>query len=227
MKRTAITRSTPMARGAGISAKKPAADVKPVRGPRPSKCAHRACRGPYIPDPKTPFKNWCSDDCAVALGLEKVAKQKAAKAKAERIEAKRKKEEGRSPKERADLAQKAVNRYVLLRDYEDGCISCDKTVYWQGGEWHASHFTSRGASSGLRFHLWNINKSCNQCNIHKGGNILEYGARLVRKIGADKVETLKNFPRSREYTNEQLDRITRIFNKRSLRLEKRLGISRR
>lgn len=226
MQKTPMKRSAPMSRGTGFARKAPAAGLKPPKGPKPKKCQNRACRCAYIPDPRTPFKTWCSDDCAVVIGLEKVAKQKLAKAKAERAEDARKKKEGMKPQERANLAQKAVNRYVLLRDYEQGCISCEKSVYWQGGAWHASHFKSRGASSGLRFHLWNIHKACDQCNYHKGGNIHDYEPRLVLKIGADKVEALKNFPRSREFSNEYLDRITSVFNKKANRMARRLGIKR-
>lgn len=229
VKRSELARSTPMKpgkpllRGAPMG-KKPDGERKPSKGPKQNKCANRACRAPYTPDPRQLFKNWCCDECGAVLGIEKVNKQKIAKAKAERAEAKRKKDEGMTLNKRADITQRAINRYVLLRDYEDGCISCDKTVYWQGGEWHASHFKSRGASSGLRFHLWNIHKACSQCNWHKGGNVQEYEPHLAAKIGADKVEILKNFPRSREFTHEYLIRMARIFNKKATRTAKRLGL---
>ena len=53
--------------------------------------------------------------------------------------------------------QALVNKYVRLRDIKDGCISCDKSSNW-GGQWHASHYYSRGHSSSLRFNLNNIHK---------------------------------------------------------------------
>ena len=66
--------------------------------------------------------------------------------------------------------QAVFNKYIRLRDHLDGCISCDKGSLWHG-QWHASHYYSRGHSSSLRFNLWNVHKSCSVCNSHLSGNI--------------------------------------------------------
>lgn len=222
MKRTPLLRTKPMAR----SSFKPSTpkEPKPPKGPKQKKCANRACRHPYTPDPRTPFKNWCSDDCGTVLALEKLAKQKAAKARSERVEDKRRKEEGMRHQDRLELVQKLINRCAVLRDWHDGCISCDKGENWQGGVWHGSHYKSVGSNSALRFNLLNIHKCCNQCNWHKAGNIAEYEPRLAIKIGSERLEWIKSHPRSREYSTEYLVRLAAVARKWIKRRERRLGL---
>lgn len=220
MKRTELKRS-PMPPSTKPLRARPVvgAEPKPAKGPKPSKCAVKSCRAEFV-RPQA-FVKWCSPECGATLAMEKLAKQKAAKAKAERAEAKRRKEEGMPIRERMKATEKLVNRYVVLRDREYGCISCYMPSHYDGA-WHASHFKSVGSNSALRFNLWNINKSCAQCNLFKSGNIAEYEVRLKLKIGAERVEWLKNHARSREYTAEYLKRLSAIMRKKIARLERRL-----
>jgi len=148
------------------------------------------------------------------LHLEKV---KAKKAKARRKETKEKLAKLKTPSQLAKDAEHYVNRYVRLRDYHKGCCSCDKPATW-GGQWHCSHYISVGASSALRFHLWNMAKSCSQCNDKRGGNITEYGNRM----SLERKEFLDNHERKRRFTREYLIRLKMIFAKRCRVVEKRL-----
>ena len=112
-------------------------------------------------------------------------------------------------------AQAAVNRYVRARDAKHGCISCGKGSLWSG-QWHCSHYYSRGHSSALRFNLLNMHKSCSVCNGHLSGNIGEYTPRLIKKIGQvnfDRLESRKSDKAS--YSVEYLARLKKIFNKRA------------
>ena len=128
-----------------------------------------------------------------------------------------------NPEKRRDRLQTIVNQIVNLRDRYKPCISCDKE--WIEGEVrHASHFKSRGSNSALRYHFWNLNTSCHSCNWKKGGNIQGYEPRLRIKIGDEKVDFLKNHPRSREYPLEWLNRAIKIANKWLNRKKKRMGI---
>jgi hypothetical protein len=208
---------TPMQRTAFLRA-----EPKPATGkPKPRKC--KACRAPYQPDPKQPFVVWCSPDCAVAIAQDRVAKQKAAKAKAERAADRKRKEEGMRHADRLELVQKLANRCAVLRDWHDGCISCDKGPNWNG-TWHGSHYKSVGSNSALRYNLFNISKACSQCNWHRAGNIAEYEPRLALKWGDERLEWLKSHPRSREYSTEYLIRFAAVARKWIKRREKRLGI---
>lgn len=212
MKRTSELKRTPFR-------PQPVKEPKPVPGPKMRKCKVRACRCSFLPD--KPFIHWCSPECGTVLALEKLAKQKIAKAKSERAEDKRRKEQGMRHADRLELVQKLANKYAVLRDHLDGCISCDKGPHWNG-TWHGSHYKSVGSNSALRFNLFNINKSCSQCNWHKAGNIADYEPRLVLKWGADCVEWIKNHPRSREYSAEYLIRLAAILRKKIKRQEARI-----
>lgn len=161
--------------------------------------------------------------CAEQYGREKARrlaeKAKRAEAKRDRLETRERKERLRSAKDWADLAQKAINKYVRVRDQKRGypCISCGKPLR-DDEITHASHYKSRGANSALRFHLWNIHRSCVKCNHFECGNIDGYLPALIERIGIEKVEFLKNHPRSRSYDIDYLKRLNSIFNKKSKRI---------
>lgn len=212
-----LQRKTPMVR----TFFKPSSP-KPVKGPKPKKCQNKECRKPYMPDHKQPFMVWCSPECGAAIALARLAKQKATKAKAERAADKVEKKKHKTTAQLAEPVRKLAQKYAVLRDRDYGCISCDKGPHWHG-VWHGSHFKSVGSNSALQFNLLNINKACDQCNYFLAGNIGPYEMRLRQKIGDDKVDWLKNHPRSREYSIDYLDRLAAILRKKIRRLEKRHG----
>ena len=138
--------------------------------------------------------NWYhSFECASAHGLAKARKKANAdtvkRAKAVRAAQKAAKEKVKPKSKWLSELQSEFNRYVRLVAVNDGCISCDKPASWDG-QWHCSHYYSRGHSPALRFHLWNCHKSCSVCNSHLSGNIGEYTPRLIEKIGADRYDWL-------------------------------------
>jgi hypothetical protein len=155
----------------------------------------------------------CSYPCALKYAGTQREKKEAKEAKVERSKTKQRKEALKSLTELANDAQVVVNKYVRIRDRHLGCVSCDRPASWNG-QWHASHLKSRGANSALRFHLWNLNKSCSICNNYLSGNVAEYEKRLRIKIGDEKVDFLNNHPKSRTYTREYLMRLKKIFQKK-------------
>jgi hypothetical protein len=215
MKRAAFTR------GERIEAREVTKTITKVAREKKYKCKVRTCRAEFVP--ARPFEEWCSPECGTVLALSKLDKQREARAKSQRAADRRQKEEGMDPKKRLSLVQDLANKYAVLRDYLDGCISCDKGPHWTGGAWHGSHFKSVGSNSALRFNLLNIHKACSECNWHKGGNIINYEPRLKIKIGADRVEWLRNHPRSREFTTEYLQRLAVILRKKIKRQERRIA----
>lgn len=192
--------------------RQPIREPKPARGPKPKKCA--SCRAEF---PRNGLVTWCSVECGVAIALKKLAAKKAKERRAERAADKVRKVALTPLKDHAARAQAAVNKYVRLRDAHLPCASCDRPASWDG-QWHASHFKSRGSNSALRFHLWNLHKACSVCNNHLSGNIGSYAVRLAERFGQERVDFLHNHPRSREYSVEYLQRITRIFTKKANRL---------
>jgi hypothetical protein len=84
-------------------------------------------------------------------------------------------------------AQEHFNRFVRNRDKHLGCISCANGLVEDAGHFYPSTY------SALRFNEWNVNGQCSfNCNKMKSGNIHEYRAGLIKKIGQEKVEWLDN-----------------------------------
>jgi hypothetical protein len=162
-------------------------------------------------------------ECAIAHGKSEKGKATARKALADvgRRDIEVRKEKLKTRAEHAKEAQSVINRYVRLRDAHLGCISCDKPASW-GGQWHCSHFRSVGAAAHLRFNLWNMNKSCSQCNAHLSGNIMVYRPRLVEKIGAEKVAWLECNQDLVRHEISYLKRLKAVFTKKAKRLEARI-----
>lgn len=208
---------SPMKPGSGFksasfarAAVREATAVAKIRKPPTRKC--EICREVF--EKRSMTHKVCGGDCAAALvqrnhALDALRATKAAK---------------ESQKDRQDWlksTERVINRYVLLRDRLEGCCSCPKGSHWDG-TWNASHYKSVGSNSSLRYNLWNINKGCSECNLHKSGNAIEYARRLEAKHGPERVEWLKNHDRSRDYTVEYLQRLTKVFNKKCLRIARRL-----
>jgi len=181
----------------------------------------KGCKQPFVK--LRPMQIACSPDCAYIIGKRAGDRARAREARIESQETLKRIEALMTLQQRSKAAEKAVNRYVRLRDASDGCISCLKGPEWSG-QWHASHFRSVGAASSIRFNLWNINKACSVCNNFKSGNLSEYEPRLILKIGKDKVEWLKTQNQIRRYDAEYLNRLKQIFNRRANRLSKRLYV---
>jgi ribosomal protein L44E len=182
---------------------------------KPSKC--KVCGTEYVKS--RPLQKVCSTSCAIEHANKLTERKKAKEAAQDRRQTREKLKAMKSKAKLANEAQAVVNKYVRLRDAHLGCISCDKPASWDG-QWHASHFRSRGAASGLRFHLWNIHKSCSICNNHKSGNLIEYEPRLREKIGADRVEWLRSQNQVVTFTAEYLNRLKAVFSKKVKRIER-------
>jgi hypothetical protein len=85
--------------------------------------------------------------------------------------------------------QVTFNKYIRLRDQDDGCISCgSKSAY----AYHAGHYRSIGSAGHLRFNELNCHRQCSACNTHLSGNLIRYRSGLIRKIGIHAVETLES-----------------------------------
>ncbi len=97
-----------------------------------------------------------------------------------------------------------VNQYIRLRDADLPCVSCGR---FHDGQWHAGHFRSAGGHPELRFEPLNIWRQCAPCNTHKSGDLVNYRAELVRRIGAEKVEWLEGPHEAKRYTIDDLKAI--------------------
>lgn len=105
--------------------------------------------------------------------------------------------------------QKRVNKFVRIRDIEDGyfkCISCDET--FPAHIANASHFYPVGHYASVRFNLDNIFVSCQRCNLYLYGNLAPYAFNLRRKIGEKRFNDLEKAANNKYF---KWDRILVIY----------------
>lgn len=170
---------------------------QPIAEPkrRTRKCAVKTCRAEF--EPRSMTHKVCGPACAAVL----VEQEKAAAVKKER-------QAGLAAiKTRSAWlkeAQAAFNAFIRERDKDEPCISCGR---FHSGSYDAGHYRSVGAQPALRFNEHNVHKQCVPCNQHKGGNVVEYRLRLIRKIGATAVELLEIEHEPVKYTIDDAKRI--------------------
>ena len=145
---------------------------------RPKKC--KICKNVF--EPTKPLQHVCGWECAIELSKTKRIKTVRKEVKEARLKL----------KSRSDWlkdTQVVFNKYIRLRDQDDGCISCgSKSAY----AYHAGHYRSIGSAGHLRFNEQNCHRQCSACNTHLSGNLIRYRLGLIRKIGIHAVETLES-----------------------------------
>ncbi|WP_223535319.1 recombination protein NinG [Pseudomonas sp. GL-B-16] len=180
-----------------------------TKQPRPKKCKNPDCRASFVP--LRLGQAVCNYACGLAI--KDVNREKARKAidQRERREIKVRKEKLKGRAEHLREAQAAVNEFVRLRDAHLPCISCDSMPsdhdLITGSRWDAGHYRSVGACPELRFEPLNIHRQCVKCNRNLSGNAVEYRIRLVKRIGADKVDWLEGPHSARKYTIDEIKTI--------------------
>lgn len=119
--------------------------------------------------------------------------------------------------QRKKITERVVNAYILARDANRPCISCEATT----GKHHAGHYLSVGARPHLRFEELNIHRQCYRCNVQLSGNQLEYRYALIGRIGQSAVEKLENDYEPRHYTHDDLKALAAKYRAMRRELKKR------
>ena len=88
--------------------------------------------------------------------------------------------------------QKHFNKFIRQRDKDLPCISCGEFKELQAG-----HFFAVKGYSGLRFDEDNVHGECAGCNCYNESHLIHYQDNLIKKIGEDRVNALKE--RAKEY----------------------------
>lgn len=172
---------------------------------KPKKCGH--CGEIFVP--MKPLQRACGVDCAVAIGQ----RTRARKERAEIREAKAK------AKTRGDWqreAQAEFNAFIRARDADLPCISCGRH---HEGQYHAGHFYSVGARPNLRFDERNVHKQCSTCNAYLHGNLINYRAGLIKRIGLEALEALEADQAVKKYSIEDLKAIKATYRAKRKALE--------
>lgn len=187
-----------------------------ARATKPKRCA--MCGMMYTPRPNAqPFETWCSLQCGVELGRERMEKARAKR------EAKALRERKVALKPRSKWLQEAQAAYNGWVRERDACLPCPSCRRNHEGQWHAGHYRSVGAMPSLRFNAYNVHRQCSACNSHLSGNLLEYRLGLIERIGQERVEWLEGHHETRKFDIVYLRRIKSIFTRRAKQLAKRRG----
>jgi len=180
------------------------------------------------------FGFFCNESHMMSFVMEKHRKQQEktfkSKVKADRKDLRERKLAIKPKAKWLKEAQANFNKYIRIRDLNDGCISChssrievENSVSFIGGCWDAGHWKSRGAKGQLRFNLQNCHKQCKKCNggsgkfSHKEESVsIVYRKKLIEKIGIKKVELLEcnNELDTNKNDIEYLKRIKSIFGRK-------------
>jgi len=178
-----------------------------------AKC--KICKKEYI---KKSIKHMvCSYECSLAyseLHLSNKVKEKKQVARKELIAFNNK-----DINKLTGIAKKLVQHYVRLRDINEPCISCRKTI---ASQWDGGHFKNAKHYASIRLNTLNIHKQCSYCNKELGSNALNYRIHLIEKIGLAKVEWLENQKGICRYNAEYLVKYIRVFKKKIRQMKKRL-----
>ena len=149
--------------------------MKPIKQ---KKC--KICKAYFTP--QRPLQLVCQWKCAIDFA-------KNTKIKTVKKEVKEAKLKLKSRSDWLKDTQVVFNKYIRLRDQDDGCISCgSKSAY----AYHAGHYRSIGSAGHLRFNELNCHRQCSACNTHLSGNLIRYRHGLIRKIGIHAVEALES-----------------------------------
>ena len=169
--------------------------MKPIKQ---KKC--KICKAYFTP--QRPFQLVCQWKCAIDFA-------KDTKIKTVKKEVKEAKLKLKSRSDWLKDTQVVFNKYIRLRDQDDGCISCgSKSAY----AYHAGHYRSIGSAGQLRFNELNCHRQCSACNTHLSGNLIRYRLGLIRKIGIHAVEALESDNNTVKWSVEEIKLLKAQFS---------------
>jgi len=153
----------------------------------------------------------CCPSCALAWNFKQQANDKDKKEKLFKAETKRLKASIKTRGKWTAEAQQAFNKWVRLSQADQPCISCGLST---GCKVNAGHYLSVGAHPELRFNEDNVHLQCEKCNCFLSGNQVKYRARLIDKIGIERVEWLEGPHPVAKLSIEELKEIKEEYKNR-------------
>lgn len=192
--------------------------LKTIKERKKKTCDNPACDIQFVPAQLG--QKVCSWACGLAIAPTNQERARKAIAQRERSELKARKEKLKSRSDHMKDTQQAFNEWVRHRDMGEPCVSCGRH---HNGQWHAGHYRSVGGHPALRFEPLNVWRQCAPCNIHKSGDLVNYRAELVRRIGIVNVEWLEGPHEPQKYTIEELKALTAKY--RALTRELKKGVA--
>ena len=211
MKRTPLTRKTPMPRSKALVRASEPARLE-VKLP---KCAGPGCRARFFKLRAT--QEVCGEACAQALVESRNAKaariaekQRKAAEKLARETDTAKREAMKGVPELKAEAQAAVNAFVRWRDQGKFCFVCQAVVLrlgGVGGGFDAGHIRARSQADHLRFDPRNVHGQCKHCNAPGSTKDHEMRAAAERLLGKEEAEALYADNRVHKWQRDELRQI--------------------
>lgn len=161
-----------------------------------------------------PMQVVCSLPCAITYGIAKSARIKAHQDRVETQETRKQREKIKPRKEWMKEALEAFCAWIRKRDEGLPCISCGR----HAGQRHGGHYRDTFHYAALAFESDNCHAQCAQCNapppMGRGGNLINYRAGLMARIGEDRVRELEGHQPVKKYTIDDLHVIRDDYRKR-------------
>ncbi|OMQ57109.1 hypothetical protein AQ709_26700 [Burkholderia pseudomallei] len=159
----------------------------------------------------------CGPLCAAAWA-KKLADQKAARARRdERKSLRDRMEKAKTRGEHLRELQAAFNAWIRARDAGQPCIACGRQ---HQGQWHAGHYRSVGSCPELRFEPDNVHLTCQPCNVHLSGNLIQMRIGMIKKIGLARVEWLEGYHEPKKYTLTEIQEMKAFYRAEVRRMKK-------
>lgn len=164
-----------------------------------------ACKAYFRPEQEFPgTAAWCSPECGLAVAQKRIPTVKRAQAAQGRAQAREARESIKTRAEWLREAQAAFNAFVRARDQGLACVSCGRH---HQGQSHAGHYRSVGSEPSLRFCEDQVWLQCAPCNTHLSGNLINYRAELLRRVGAQRLAWIEGPHEPKKHSIEDLKAI--------------------
>lgn len=200
-----------------------AQDTKPAKK---RLCAVKTCRKSF--QPWNTLQRVCGPSCGAEWAKQEREKKerKDAIQKAKLLSQENREHRGKLIASRKiswhlDRAQKAFNAYIRARDYGNPCICCGDPIDWNDKlSVNAGHWRTVAAAGHLRFNEDNVHAQKARCNLYGAGNQAAMEQGMIRKIGLERVEALRNSNKTHNWTREELTDIWEIYKAKLKKLKK-------
>jgi len=105
---------------------------------------------------------------------------------------------------------KIFSQFIRLRDSDEfgmvKCCTCDTRKPWKYMQ--AGHFIPKAKGNAIYFHEDNVHGQCQQCNVFKKGNLIEYYPWMLKKYGEVYVNELRALAKTeRKYKSYEYEEL--------------------
>jgi hypothetical protein len=187
--------------------------IRAAKPLKPRRC--RQCKVTF--QPARSMQSVCSPVCAAVLAAKQRAQKEARAKRDERKSLREALEKAKTRGQHLKELQAAFNAWIRLRDAGQPCIACGRH---HQGQNHAGHYRSVGSCPELRFEPDNVHLTCQPCNVHLSGNLIQMRIGMIKKIGLERVEWLEGYHEPRKYTLTEIQEMKQFYRAEIRRMKR-------